>query len=452
MQAKQVGIEQYEIEINLYEFKAIVMLNKIKQIKNNTYIMQIATLMSGTLIAQVVTLAFIPIITRLYTPAEFGLYSLFFSIVSILGLVSSLKYDQAIMLPKSDKDAQALVFLSILITFATVVLVILGLLIFQDFFVNYFSGATHFVWMIPFGVLLLGLLQIFNAYSSRRQFYKKLATVKVANSLTVASVQSSSKYFFALDGLVLGKLMADGLSLFLLLRFHVKKQTLQLSSLSKRRVKANVKRHDHFPKYQSFTVFFNALSQNIPVLLFASLYSAEVAGLYALTVRVLQVPVGLIGASTKEVYYQRASKMYANGEDIFNLYKKTTLALLKIFIIPFLTVLFFGEYLFGFVFGEQWTQSGEIAQLLIFWTFIGFINSPSVMSYSILNFQKIQMRVEFLSVFLRFSAIYLGFYFYNSYMNSILFFVLVSLVTNLFIILFIFVKLKKGVRNDSYSS
>jgi len=415
------------------------MLNRIR---SSIYIRQIMTLMSGTLIAQAVTLAFIPIITRLYTPAEFGLYSLFYSIVIILGLVSSLKYDQAIMLPKSDKDAQALVFLSILLTITTVVLVIFGLIVFQDFFVNYFKGATHLVWMIPCGVLLLGLLQIFNAYSSRKQFYKKIATVKVANSLTVASVQSSSKYFFALDGLVPGKLIADGLSLLMLVKFHFKKQTLQLSALSKRRLKANVKRHDHFPKYQSFTVFLNAISQNIPVLLFASLYSAEVAGLYALTVRVLQVPVGLIGASTKEVYYQRASKMYANGENIFNLYKKTTLALLKIFIIPFLTVLFFGEYLFSFVFGEEWIEAGKMAKILIFWFLFLFINSPSVVTFSILKLQKVQMKLEIFSVIFRFSAIYAGFYFFNSYLYSVTFFLISSVIANLFVITYIYIQLK----------
>ena len=301
------------------------MINKIKLLKNNTYVMQIATLMSGTLIAQVVTLAFIPIITRLYTPEEFGLYSLFFSIVSIIGLISSFKYDQAIMLPKSDKDAQALVFLSLIITLGMVLFVIIGLVVFNGFFIEYFSGNENFIWMIPIAVLIVGTLQIFNAYSSRNQFYKKLATVKVTNSFIVAGTQSASKYFFKIDGLVVGKLIAEAISLVLILRFHLQKQTLQLKNLSKKRMTINAKRHDNFPKYQSFTVFLNAISQNIPILLFASLYSPEIAGFYALTVRALQVPVGLIGSSTKEVYYQKACDK--DKKHCFNLkylYKKTS--------------------------------------------------------------------------------------------------------------------------------
>jgi len=419
------------------------MLKKLRVIKNNTYIMQIATLMSGTLIAQVVTLAFIPIITHLYTPSEFGLYALFFSVVSILGLVSSAKYDQAIMLPKSDKDAQALVFLSVLITLVVVIILIIALLIFQGFFIDYFNGNEIFLWMLPFGVALVGILQIFNAYSSRKQFYKKLATVKIVNSFSVAGIQSVSKYFFKFDGLVLGKLFADALSLVLLIVFHIKKNTLQLKALSKKRMLVNAKKHKHFPKYQSFTVFLNATSQNLPVLLLASLYSPEIAGYYALTMRVLQVPSSMIGSSTRTVYYQKASKMYANGENIFNLYKKTTLALFKIFIVPFFIVLFFGEDIFSFIFGNQWLVAGTISQILIFWTFIGFINSPSVMSYSILNLQRMQMVVELISVCLRFLTLYVGFYFFNSYICSIELFVFSSVLTNMFIILYIYLKLSK---------
>ncbi len=422
-------------------------INMLNKIKSNTYIMQIMTLMSGTLIAQIVMLAFMPILTRLYTPSEFGIYSLFFSIAGIFGMVSSLKYDQAIMLPKTDKDAQALVFLSVLIILGIISLITLGLFLFNDYFIHYFSGLVDVVWLLPVSILLTGLLQIFNAFSSRNQFYKKLATVRVANSLTIVGFQGLSRSLFRIDGLIIGKMFADLVSLFLLLRFHLKNQTLQLRSLSKRRLLANAKRHNHFPKYQSFTVFLNALSQSIPVLLFASLYSAEIAGFYALTVQMLQAPIGLIGGSTREVYYQRASKMFAAGENILGLYVKTTMGLLKIFIIPFVTIAIFGGYLFTFFFGNEWSHSGAMAQILILWFLFLFINPPSVITYSILKLQKVQMILEIVSILLRFFSIFAGFYFFNSYMVSIILFMISSVVVNIFVILFIYLKLKKGVVN-----
>lgn len=459
------------------------MRKKYNALRSNTYVMQIFTLMSGTLVAQLVMLAFVPILTRLYSPAEFGIYSLFFSVSNVLGMVSSLKYDQAIMLPRSDRNALALVLLSIFITLAMVVLVGLSVFLFDDLIIRYFNNLDHVIWLIPVGVFLTGFLQIFNSYSSRHQFYKQLSVVRVVNAFSVISVQIGSKYFIkyqssiidklkidtliqeklklytfiqdrlkfdaliqeglTFDSLIIGKLLADIISLLSLIRHHFKSQTLQFFSVSRRRLMVNAKRYSHFPKYQSITVFLNAISQNIPVLLLSSLYSVEIAGLYALTVRVLQAPIGLIGASTREVYYQKASKLHANDENFYNLYIKTTLGLLKIFILPFLIVLFFGEYLFGFLLGSRWNESGVFAQILILWLACGFINPPSVISYSILNLQNIQMKLEIVSLILRFLAIYIGYIYFNSYYASIILFMLVSVVANLFSIFFIKIRLKK---------
>ena len=134
------------------------MKNLYYKLRNSTYIMQIATLMSGTIISQTLMFLFIPILTRLYTPSEFGVYSLFFSVTAILGLVAGWKYDQAIMLPKSDKDAQALVYLSIIITLFMVIVISIGLFLFYDFFVNYFDKLAYVIWMVPIGVILISFI------------------------------------------------------------------------------------------------------------------------------------------------------------------------------------------------------------------------------------------------------------------------------------------------------
>ena len=429
---------------------------KVKNIRtyihNNQYLSHLMTLISGTLVAQIITFAVIPIITRIYTPEEFGLYSLFFSLVSIVGLVSSLKYEQAIVLPKLDKDAFSLAILSFIIIFFIFVLSIFIILIFQTFFLNYFHGVLYFLFLLPFGIALLGLIQVLNAYSSRKQFYKQLAKVKVFNAFSIGSLQIISKYFFNFNGLVMSRLIADFVSFIVLLKFHLKQKSFLKVYDLKQRVILNAKKYKKFPKYQSFTVFFNALSQNIPVIFLASLYSPEIAGFYALTARVLQVPFTLIGSSTKTVYYQRASKIYNEKKSIFNLYKQTTKGLLQIFIVPFIIILIFGDFLFSFIFGEEWITSGYFAQILIIWTFIGFINSPSVMTYSILELQKTQMRVEFISIFLRLSAIYVGYYFFNSFIVSVSLFAVSSFFTNFYIIMYIYIKLKRIEENGSYTS
>ena len=415
----------------------------INEIKKNTYLIQILTLMSGTLLAQIIMLGSIPILTRIYTPTEFGFFSLFISVITIFGSISSLKYDQAIMLPKLEKNAQALVLLSVILTISITLLSIIVIYIFSVFILEYFDNNLIIVCLIPVGILLTGLVQIFTAYSSRNQFYKHLSTTKVINASILASIQISFKYLLNYNSLVSGKLFADFISLVLLYRYHVKKQTLQLKQMTKKRIKLNIDRHHHFPKYQTGTVFLNSLSQNIPILLLGTLYSSEIAGFYALTIRVLQAPIGLIGMSTKEVFYQRASKLYGNNESFFSLYKNTTLGLLKIFILPLLIIFLFGEELYTIIFGLKWSTSGVYSEILIFWLLFAFINTPSIMSFSILGLQKNQLKFEIISILLRIISIYLGFFLYNSELLSLILFTTVSVFLNFLMIIYIYKKVKK---------
>ncbi|NOZ91468.1 MAG: oligosaccharide flippase family protein [Epsilonproteobacteria bacterium] len=422
-------------------------MNKfLKKIRSNTYLLQIMTLMSGTLMAQIVSFAFIPIMSRLYTPSEFGLYSIFFALSSMIGMVSSLNYEQAIMLPKSNRDAQALVFLSILVTISIVSILVIVLSIFYDFFLDYFKGYSYLIWILPISTLVIGLMQIFDAYSTRKEFYKKIATTKVIASFTTVAIQAISRYRFNLNGLVVGKVISDMLAVFLLISFNIKKQTLQLKYLSKRRVKANIKRYENFPKYQSPSTLINSFSQNIPLLMFASLFSPAISGFYSLTYRAMQTPLSLVSNSTRSVFYQKASKMYANREDLYPLYMKTTLALLKLFIIPLVVILFFGEDLFVFVFGQEWSQSGVIAQIVIFWFLFGFISPPTTVMFNIYGLQRVRLIIQIVTLVFRVLAIYAGYYFYGSYIVSLILFVIVGVLHNGGVMIYIYKKIEEKRR------
>jgi lipopolysaccharide exporter len=415
----------------------------LKIIKENTYLRQIITLMSGALFAQAIMLLSIPILTRIYTPSEFGIYSLFVSVITIVGNISSLKYEQAIMLPKNDKDANALLFLSFIFTIITSIISFLIVIIFYPIILNYFNNNITLVYLLPIGILFIGILQILNAYNSRNQFYKTMSKARVFNALNISFIQVSTRYFGNFNGLVLGKLIADFINILYIINYHIKRNTIQLRNISKRRTRLNINKYHHFPKFQTPTVFLNSISQNIPILLLGYLYSAEAAGFYALTIRVLQAPINLIGASTREVFYQKASKMHANKENFFNLYYKTTINLFKLFLIPLLLISIFGEEIYSTIFGEKWASSGIYSQILIYWFLFLFINSPSIMSFSILNLQKNQMYIEIISAIFRFSSIILGFYIFNSVIYSLIFFMVSSVLVNLFVIIYIYLKLKR---------
>jgi len=124
----------------------------------------------------------------------------------------------------------------------------------------------------------------------------------------------------------------------------------------------------------------------------------------------MQTPLLLVSSSTRAVFYQKASKMYANGDDIYPLYLKTTLGLLKLFIAPLIIILFFGEELFVFVFGQGWAESGLIAQIAIFWFLFGFISPPTTVMFNIYGLQRIRLIIQIITLGFRVLSIYLGYY------------------------------------------
>ncbi len=407
--------------------------------------MQIVTLLSGSIMAQVLIFAFIPVVTRIYTPSEFGVYSLFFSMTMAIGLISSLKYEQAIVLPKNEQDAKAILFLSLMILVAMVLLCLVGVWLFYDWFVQLFGGSRYLVWFMPLSVLVLGAQFIFESFANRQEHYKAMSLSKIIGAVGTVSTQISSRYLFQANGLIVGKILSDMVAVIFLVKQMIKANSLRLQKISRMRVYANAKRYNHFPKFQTASTLLNFVAQNLPIYLLPIFFSTDVVGYYALAFRVLMTPTTLMTVSVQNVYYQKAAKMFANGEDIRQLYTKTTLGLLKIYLLPLLAVIFWGEEIFSFLFGEEWREAGFIAKFIVCMSFLSFINPPSTMTFNLLSLQKIQMLIQGAQLILRFLALAAGYYLFHTSTASIALYVLVAVGVNLFIIFF-----TKGRLNRHY--
>jgi len=417
-------------------------MNKIiSNFIKNRYLLQIITLVSGTLLAQIVSFASIPILTRLYTPDEFGLYSIFFAITSMVGMVSSLSYEQAIVLPKSKRDAKAIFLLSIVITLIVSFISALIIFVFKSKIAIYFMQERYLIYLIPISILIIGLVQILDAYSTREEYYKKIASARVLTAISASASQISLKALFKVNGLVIGKIFGDFLGLGLLFK-NLKDRGLTFEDISREDIIKNSKLYINFPKYQMGSNLINSISQNIPLFMLSALFSPAIAGFYSLTYRAMQAPSLLISNATRSVFYQRASKMYANGEDIFPLYIKTTLGLVKLFAVPFILILLFGEEIFAFVFGSEWREAGYIAKIAVVWFYFGFISPPTTMSFNILNLQKIRLYIQLITLIFRVVAIYIGAVIFDSYTVAIGLFVAVGVIHNSFNMAYIFFKLK----------
>jgi O-antigen/teichoic acid export membrane protein len=185
----------------------------------------VLTLMTGTTIAQAIPIAISPILTRIYTPEDFGVFALYIAITVIVSVIATGRYELAITLPKKDEDAVNIVALSIIITFFVSVLSFLVV-----FFLN--AKITHllknqeissWLYLVPLTVFFTGIYQSFNYWSNRKKQYKRLSISRVAQSgVTGTSNLTMGFLGFGSSGLILGGLIGQLLATTILWRLIIK--------------------------------------------------------------------------------------------------------------------------------------------------------------------------------------------------------------------------------------
>ena len=403
----------------------------------------VLTLMTGTTIAQSIPIAISPILTRIYTPEDFGVFALYMSIASIVSVVATGGYEHAIMLPKKDSDSLHLVVLSLLMTFFISLFILLIVFIFNKNITDFLGNQEIASWLyfVPFTVLLTGIYQSFNYWNNRKKKYKILAFSKVTQSSTTA-VSNLGMALSNLGGLALifGTLFGQITSTIVLVQ---NARPFNLNKIYKMKLLALFYKYIDFFKYSTFSSILNSLSFNLFSILLSKLFSSSILGFYHLVYRILTLPSTLIGSSISQVYFEestRQKKLYGNNEKIFI---ETLKRLCVISLLIYLPMYFYIEDLMIFVFGEKWKISGEIAKILIPLMFTRFISSILSSTLTTYEKQKTGLFINFTLALNVFVLVSLSYIYHLNYVSFFYFYMIVA--TMLYtIFLFYYYKLSQG--------
>ena len=366
------------------------MLNKLKP--KSEFSRNVLTLMMGTTIAQAIPIAISPILTRIYTPEDFGLFALFIAIMSIFGSIANGRYELAIMLPKKDEDAINILALGFIINVTLSIILLLIVLIFHQPIVNLLNNQdiSPLLYFIPFSVFLMGCFNLLNYFNNRKKLYKDLAKANVYKSIAMAIVQLSLGFFkVGASGLVGGQFASQIVSntkLFL----NIKRLNL-FSKISKIKIMALAKRYKDFPKYSMWAILASTLAQNFTTILISSFFSIKILGFYSFAQRLLGMPSSLIGASIGQVFLQEATKEKQLTGKTINTFSSTIKKLFLIAMPSFGILFFIVEDLFALVFGEEWRVAGKYAQIIIPLFFIQFISNAVSGTYDIFTALKLEL-------------------------------------------------------------
>jgi O-antigen/teichoic acid export membrane protein len=365
----------------------------IKRLKpKSDFSRNVLTLMTGTTISQAIPIAIIPILTRIYTPEDFGVLTLFIAVSSILGSIANGRYELAIMLPEKDEDAINIAALGLLI--AAVISVVLLIPI---FFLNQPIASLlgnkeieYWLYFVPFVVFMTGLYNVLNYLNTRKKLYRDIAQANVYKSVGMASAQLSVGFIKSgASGLIIGQIIAQTISNYRL-AINVK-QNYDTAKVTKGEIKRLAKRYVDFPAFSMWAILANTLAYHLTNILISIYYSIATVGFYSLSQKILGLPTALIGGSIGQVFFQEAVKEKQKTGKAINTFDRTSKKLFLISFIFFTPLYFFIPSIFEISFGSRWIVAGEYARIILPLVAVQFIAAALSNINNIFEKQKIAL-------------------------------------------------------------
>ncbi|MCH1547304.1 MAG: oligosaccharide flippase family protein, partial [Flavobacteriaceae bacterium] len=241
----------------------------------------VITLITGTAIAQAIPIAISPILTRIYSPEDFGVFALYLSISSIIAIGATGRYELAINLPAKDEDAIQILWLSCILTLLVSFFTLTVILLFNNNISSLLQNDSIGVWLyfVPLTILFSGIYQSFNYWHNRKKKYAVLSKSRVVQTFNTSAVNLGIGAVAkgGVGGLVFGNLIGVFLSSFYMIYVFFKIDMPKVE-IKKKQIKKLAKRYINFPKYDVMASFFNISANQLTNLFFNIFFGAITSG------------------------------------------------------------------------------------------------------------------------------------------------------------------------------
>lgn len=343
-------------------------------------------------IAQVILIITTPIITRLYSPAEFGEFTIFSNIAMILIPIINARYDLLIVNAKNDRSANILSQISFLISLLILLILIPILAISAWLYPNFILDFIFIIIML----FLVSLTNIFTNYLNKERKYKVLSLINVFRAGSMALLQ----IIFGLLSLgSLGLIIGFSLSYItgITLGYKTFKKHFNIVR-NKEETKALFLENKNQLVYSTPSILLNSLSFSVVVFFIGILYTNTEVGIYGMAIRVLGIPVTIISLGLSKIFMQQANDYYIERGNFRNLLIKFSSTLVIVSIILYVPLYLFSEELVNILLGHSWVDAITVIKIVIPLFVIRLI--VSTVSLSVIVLQKQQLELILQALFL----------------------------------------------------
>jgi len=370
----------------------------LDRLKKSIFFKNIALLASGSVLAQVIAIICSPLVTRLYTVDEIGMYSYLIAMVSTFTAVMNGRYDMAIVSEPGEKNVFSIIKLSIIIGFIVSIFATIGFGIYFCIAKPEYSQYRYAIVFFFFLLIANSLINVFNSYNNRNKEYKLMTSVYIIRT----ACQNIGGVLLGLVKIgVLGLLLPYTVGQYLGMR----RQATTLIPLFKEvwssdydSLKRAAKKHIQLPLFSVPAMFANSFSYTSVTIFMESLFGMGVVGYYSLSTRILGLPLSLVSGNVSKVFFQEASNEYLNTRQFKSSYKKVFLLLFAMVVPMGIVMYLFAPWVCKVFFGETWVVAGDYIHILTpyyMFRFIGTALSPGLL---VCNKQKLELLIQSLLV------------------------------------------------------
>ena len=372
-----------------------------------------AVLFGGTATSQLIGILATPVIARLFAPEAFGALALFLSYTTIVGTVSCLRYDQAIMLPAQDRDAHSLLVLSLLVVTGVACLCGVVVHLVGGILLASTGGQALGPWfeVVPLFIWLVGIGQAFRQWFARRQRFSALARYQVARGISspLVTIVAGISGMAGPAGLIIGRFVGLGLQTGALAIQTVRRDLHDaFADFRIGDIRSAARKHWRFPLLDTSSVLVFNIGKEIPVLFLALYLGEAVTGFYGLTILVLQAPATMVLAAVGQVLFQYASAKHAAGGEIAALLEDTIRYTLTAGMFPVAILATCGPAIFSLAFGPRWNEAGIYAALLAPWLLFFMVSNATAVLFRTLERQDLDLAANVLLLLVRLASLVVG--------------------------------------------
>lgn len=401
------------------------MLKKIKEIMlsffKSSFIQNVFKIFLGSSLSRVILVFSSPLLTRLYTAEDFGVYGVLVATISVFSVFGSLALHHAIIISESLKEALNIIIF--ILIFSVITSSFFGCILFLNF--EYFLGNTTLNRTIV-SILLIILLIFDSSYESLANFrnwqkkYNLLSMSIVANSFTQVVINLVWGVYFKTGwGLIIGLFLGKLVSLLCLVS-RVPKINI-FKDIKIQDIKKILVKHKNFPIFLLPSLLLERLCARMLIFGTTIIFGVQQAGYISLYDKLISLPNTLLRSSIGRVFRQEAKEGYEKYGECKSIFVSTQKLLVLLGIIPFLTLFLFAPELVSFIFGEKWINAGEYIRTLTPMSFVSFIVAPLGYMIYIGRNQKYDLYLQVYLITCLFIVLLVVNYFKNIQLYLILF-------------------------------